>query len=61
VLERAAAIPWVKKALKDYEPFKKFLYQNKGAKARALFDRADLPRPEAKIRQRLKNRNLWLR
>jgi hypothetical protein len=61
VMERTANTPWVKKAVKDYEPFKKFLYQAKGRKARELFDRADLPRPEAKIRQRLKNRNLWLR
>lgn len=61
VLREVAAPNWIKKALKTYEPFKRFLYQAKGEKARALFDREDLPRPEEKIRKRLKNRNLWLR
>ena len=51
----------VKKVLKDYEPFRRFLYQPKGAKARALFDRADLPRREQAIRNRLKREGLWLR
>ncbi|WP_281825606.1 hypothetical protein [Jannaschia rubra] len=51
----------VKKVLKDYEPFKRFLYQPKGAKARALFDRADLPPKEQAIRNRLKREGLWLR
>ena len=51
----------IKKVLKDYEPFRRFLYQPKGAKARALFDRADLPRREQAIRNRLKREGLWLR
>ncbi len=51
----------IKKVLKDYEPFKRFLYQPKGAKARALFDRDNLPRKEQAIRNRLKREGLWLR
>ena len=51
----------IKKVLKDHEPFKRFLYQPKGAKARALFDRDDLPRKEQAIRNRLKREGLWVR
>jgi len=61
VLRSVTAKPWLKKILKEYESFKRYLYQAKGDKARALFDRDNLPRPEAKIRKRLKNRNLWMR
>ncbi|MEM8851932.1 MAG: hypothetical protein AAGE03_18090 [Pseudomonadota bacterium] len=59
--EAAAQPNKIKKILKDYEPFKRFLFQNKGAKARALFDRDDLPRKEQAIRNRLKREGLWLR
>ncbi|KIT15878.1 hypothetical protein [Jannaschia aquimarina] len=59
---RAATAPnAVKKVLKGYEPFKQFLFQKKGDKARALFDRAALPRKQEAIRRRLKRRNLWIR
>ncbi|SFG21665.1 hypothetical protein SAMN04488020_101538 [Palleronia marisminoris] len=51
----------IKKVLKEHEPFKRFILQNKGAKARALFDRTDLPRKEQAIRNRLKANNLWMR
>jgi hypothetical protein len=37
------------------------IYQNKGRKARALFDRANLPRREQAIRKVLKAEGLWLR
>ncbi|WP_179379857.1 hypothetical protein [Jannaschia marina] len=60
-VEAATAPNKVKKVLKDYEPFKRFLYQPKGAKARALFDRDDLPRKEQAIRNRLKREGLWIR
>jgi hypothetical protein len=59
--DRAMAENRVKKVLKEHEPFKRFILQNKGAKARALFDRSDLPRREQAIRNRLKNANLWMR
>ncbi|GIT91882.1 hypothetical protein JANAI62_23390 [Jannaschia pagri] len=60
-VEAAAAPNRIKRVLKDHEPFKRFIYQPKGAKARALFDRANLPRKEQAIRNRLKRENLWVR
>jgi len=61
VMETATAPNRVKKVLKAYEPMRRFLYQGKGARARALFDRADLPRREQAIRNTLKRNNLWMR
>jgi hypothetical protein len=61
VLERVTAPNRVKKVLKQHEPFRRMLYQGKGAKARALFDRDSLPRREAQIRNRLRREGLWLR
>ena len=61
VLESVAAPNRVKKVLKEYEPFRRFVYQGRGAKARALFDRAALPRREQAIRNRLKAAGLWMR
>lgn len=60
-LEEVAAPNPVKKVLKPHEPFRRFLYQGKGAEARALFDRADLPVREQAIRNRLKAQGLWTR
>ena len=61
VLEEVAAPNKVKKVLKGYEPFLRMIYQGKGARARALFDRDNLPRREQAIRNRLKREKLWLR
>jgi hypothetical protein len=47
--------------LKDYEPLKKLVYQKKGEKIRAMFDRAALPRKEQVIRNTIKRAGLWLR
>ncbi|WP_224815366.1 hypothetical protein [Hasllibacter sp. MH4015] len=60
-LEEVAAPNKIKKVLKNYEPMKRMIFQAKGQKARALFDRADLPRREQAIRNTLKRNNLWLR
>ena len=60
-LEDTAAANPVKKVIKDYEPFRKMIYQGKGAQVRALFDRADLPRREQMIRNAIKREGLWLR
>ncbi len=51
----------IKKVLKEYEPFKRLIFQSKGERARALFDRAKLPRKEQAIRNQLKRENLWMR
>jgi len=60
-VEAALAPNWIKRAVKDYEPIRKFVYQSKGRAARALFDRADLPRNEQAIRNKLKREKLWMR
>lgn len=60
-LEQVSAPNPVKKVLKAYEPFRRMIYQGKGRKARALFDRQNLPRREQAIRNRLKREKLWLR
>ncbi|MEM7471481.1 MAG: hypothetical protein AAF340_09035 [Pseudomonadota bacterium] len=61
ILEEVAAPNKIKKVLKQYEPMKRMIYQGRGKKARALFDRDALPRKEQAIRNRLKRNNLWLR
>lgn len=61
LLEEIAAPNKVKKVLKQYEPFKRMIFQGKGRKARALFDQNDLPRKEQAIRNQLKRAKLWMR
>ena len=61
VLEEVAAPNKVKKVLKGYEPFLRMIYQARAPRARALFDRDNLPRKEQAIRNRLKREKLWLR
>ncbi len=61
VLEQVAGKNAVKKVVKDYDPFRRMIYQGKGAEARALFDRANLPVREQSIRNTLKREGLWLR
>ena len=61
VLERVAAPNRIKKLLKRHEPFKRMIYQGRGARARALFDRSALPRREQAIRNTLKREGLWMR
>ena len=61
LLEEIAGPNRVKKVLKQYEPFKRMIYQNRGKKARALFDQGDLPRREQAIRNTLKREGYWMR
>lgn len=61
VLEEVAEAKEIRRVLRDWEAAKMMIYQNRGAKARALFDRADLPRREQAIRGRLKEAELWIR
>jgi hypothetical protein len=51
----------IKRILKEYDPFKRFIYQNAGTKARTLFDQSNLPSTQRIIRKRLKNHKLWVR
>ena len=60
-LQEIAAPNKVKKVLKQYEPFKRLIYQGKGQKIRALFDQSSLAGPEKAIRNRIKREKLWMR
>lgn len=61
VLETVAAPNKLKKILKRHEPIKRMVYQNRGQKVRALFDRNHLPRKEQAIRNRIKREGFWMR
>lgn len=60
LLEQIAAPNPVKRLLKEYEPLKRMIYQNRGHKVRALFDRAHLPSREQPIRQKIKKNGFWM-
>ena len=61
MLEEVTAPNRVKRVLKQYEPILRTVYQRRGLKARALFDRNALPRREQAIRNQLKKAGLWMR
>lgn len=61
VLEAVTAPNRIKKILKEYEPIRRMVYQGRGRKTRALFDRDALPRREQSIRNRIKKAGLWMR
>ncbi|MFC3117968.1 hypothetical protein [Jhaorihella thermophila] len=61
VLEQVAAPNRIKKVLKGYEPIKRIVYQGRGAKVRAMFDRENLPRKEQAIRNRIRAAGFWMR
>lgn len=51
----------IKKVLKEYEPFKRLLFQQRGEKLRAIITPEDLLKPEEKLRKKIKNRGFWMR
>lgn len=61
VLETVAAPNKMKRVLKEHEPLLRMLYQGRGTRARALFDRTALPRREQMIRNQLRKAGLWMR
>ncbi|SMY07675.1 hypothetical protein [Flavimaricola marinus] len=61
VLEAVAAPNRIKRILKDYNPIKRMVYHGQGHKARALFDRNDLPRKEQGYRRVLREKKFWMR
>ncbi len=61
VLEQVSAPNKVKKLLKQHDPFKRMIYQGRGQKVRALFDQDNLPKPERKLRNRIKKEGFWMR
>lgn len=61
VLADVAAPNRLKKELKHYDPIKRIVYQGRGQKVRALFDRENLPRREQIIRNKIKKAGFWMR
>ncbi|MGC9367977.1 MAG: hypothetical protein ACP5DX_00420 [Paracoccaceae bacterium] len=61
VLETVTAPNRIKKLLKLYDPFRRLVFQGRGHKVRALFDRADLPPQEKMIRNRIRQEGFWMR
>ncbi len=61
VLETVASPNKNKKLLKGHEAIKRMVYQGRGAKVRALFDRDHLPKKEQAIRNRIKSEGFWIR
>ena len=61
LLEEITAPNKIKKLLKQYDPFKRIIYQGRGHKVRAMFDRNDLPRHEKALRNKIKAAGFWLR
>jgi hypothetical protein len=60
-LETVAAPNKIKKILKQYDPFKRMIYQGRGNKVRALFDQNNLPRHEKALRNKIKSAGFWMR
>lgn len=61
VLEEITGPQKIKRVLKGHDPMKRMIYQGRGHKVRALFDRANLPRKEQAIRNRIKREGFWMR
>jgi len=61
ILETVTAPNKLKKVLKGSNAIKRMVYQNRGAKVRALFDQDNLPRKEQAIRNRIKKNGFWMR
>lgn len=60
-LERVTAPNKLKKVLKQHEAIKRMVFQGRGMKVRALFDRDNLPTKEQAIRNRIKKNGFWMR
>ncbi len=61
VLDMVARDKPNRRILRDWLQAREMVYLNRGTRARALFDRADLPPREQMIRNRLRREGLWLR
>ncbi len=59
--EAAAEPNRIKKVLKSYEPMLRMIYQGRGQKVRAMFDRNDLPLKEKTVRNQIKRAGYWMR
>jgi len=61
VLEAVAKEKENRRLLRDWEQARQMVFQNRGRRARALFDREALPVREQIIRNTLRREGLWLR
>jgi len=61
LLHEISAPNKIKKVLKQYEPMLRLIFQKRGMKIRAMFDRENLPRREQAIRNQIKRAKLWMR
>ncbi|MCF7697899.1 hypothetical protein [Loktanella sp. M215] len=61
VMETVTAPNKIKKHLKGHDAFKRMIYQGRGQKVRAMFDRNDLPPKESQIRNQIKSAGFWTR
>jgi len=59
--EQACAPNHLKRVLREHEPLRKLVYQGKGQKLRAMFDREALPKREHVLRNAIRREGLWLR
>ena len=61
VLKEVSAPNKLKKVLKGSDPIKRMVFQGRGEKVRAMFDRENLPRREQAIRNQIKKAGFWMR
>jgi hypothetical protein len=61
MVETVAAVPEVRAVLERHPAFRRLVYQGDGARIRAMFDRANLPRREQAIRNAIRRAGLWVR
>ncbi len=61
VLETVTSPNKIKKVIKQYDPIKRMIFQRRGQKVRAMFDRDALPNMEKKIRNQIKRAGFWMR
>jgi len=60
-LEDITAPNRIKRVLKQYDPFKRMIYQERGLKVREMFDQNNLPAREQAIRNQIKREGFWMR
>lgn len=61
LLESIAAPNKLKKLIKEHNPIKRMIYHGQGRKVRAMFDQANLPKPEKKLRNKIRAAGFWVR
>lgn len=61
ILKDVAAPNKIKKVLKQYDPIRRMVFQNRGQKVRDMFDQDNLPRREQMIRNQIRKAGHWMR